>query len=388
MSFRKPLIASLLVAGLFASAGCGGTPSNSPTGDAPEPPAGKEYNVTLIRWDANDDFFNGIQAAEEAEYQRLEKELGVKFNVTVAAAVNDEAKQVDALQAAIAKGTDGVSLVSWRGAAMTNLVKQLGDEGIPIVTHNSFVPGVEQTFVSFDGVTAGEKAAQAVVDTLDKNRGEDWRKGDGVIVELRCLITLSTDVDRHNGMHKVIDPIMSTNDKIAYVEQEAECDGEKARKIVDDAITKYGAEKLLMVLAIDGTAAIGGAIPALKAAEILYPNTDPKYVPVASVDCSKAELDSISAGEETECSEQPAGAEGTVTSYLLADMMINGVTKPTKDPSAVQEAMMAAYGEQPWMPISQMPATVQPEFKGVWYGINSFAVPGEVAVDAPGHWAK
>jgi ribose transport system substrate-binding protein len=367
---------------MLATAACGGGDSGDDgTGGAGDK---SEYNVAIIRWDPNDEFFNGVQAGEDEEYQRLAKELGITINTNVFGA-NDEAEQVEALRAQMAKGIDGVSLVSWRGEAMKGILGELRDEGIPIVTHNSYVPDVEQTYVSFDGVLAGEKAAQAIVDTLDANRGEAWRQSDGVFVELRCLITLSTDVDRHDGMHSVIDPIMEANPKIEIVTQEAECDGEKARKITDDAISKYGIDKVLGVMAIDGTAAIGGAIPALKAAGGLYPNTDPKYIPVASVDCSKAELDSIAAGEETECSEQPAKGEGIVAAHLLVDMMVNQKLEPTLSPADVQAKLAEAYGEQPWMPVAEVPAS---GFTGTWYGIKSFAVPGDLAVDAPGHWAQ
>jgi ribose transport system substrate-binding protein len=362
----------------------GGGSSDDPSTTGGNAESKSEYNVAIIRWDPNDEFFNGVQAGEDQEYQRLAEELGVTINTNVFGA-NDEAEQVEALRAQMAKGIDGVSLVSWRGEAMKGILGELRDEGIPIVTHNSYVPDVEQTYVSFDGVLAGEKAAQAIVDSLDANRGEAWRQGEGVFVELRCLITLSTDVDRHNGMHSVVDPIMEANDKLEIVVQEAECDGEKGRKIVDDAISKYGVDKILGVMAIDGTAAIGGAIPALKAAGALYPNTDPKYIPVASVDCSKPELDSIAAGEETECSEQPASGEGIVAAHLLVDMMVNGVLEPTLDPAAVQAALAESYGDQPWMPVAEVPAE---GFTGTWYGIKSFAVPGDLAVDAPGHWAE
>lgn len=381
MSFRKPLIASALAAGLLI-AGCTGT--SAPADGGGSSAAKSEYNVAIIRWDPNDEFFNGVQAGEDQEYKRLADELGVKINTTVFGA-NDEAKQVEALRAQMAKGIDGVSLVSWRGEAMKGIVGELRDEGIPVVTHNSYVPDVEQTYVSFDGVKAGEKAAQAVVDTLDKNRGDSWRNGDGVFVELRCLITLSTDVDRHNGMHSVIDPILQANSKLKVVTQEAECDGEKARKIVDDTITKYGADKILGVMSIDGTAAVGGAIPALKAADLLYPNTDAKYVPVASVDCSKAELDSIAAGEETECSEQPAKAEGIVSAHLLVDMMTHKSLTPSLSPDQVQTEMQKVYGDQPWMPVTSLSVS---GFTGTWYGIQSFATPGDLAPDAAGHWAS
>ncbi|MDR3069550.1 MAG: sugar ABC transporter substrate-binding protein [Propionibacteriaceae bacterium] len=385
MTWRKTLFVGAVVAGLTIAAGCTSTQPPTPApAESTDTAAKSEYNIALIRWDSNDVFFNGVQAGEEEEWARIAKEEGVKIN-TVAFGSNDAAEQTEALKAQIAKGIDGVSLVSYRAEAMKGVLAELAEEGIPVVTHNSFVPGSDQTYVSFDGVKAGELAAQAVVDTLDKNRGKEWREGNGVFIELRCLITLSTDVDRHNGMHKVIDPIMAANDKLEIVIQEAECDGEKGRTITDDAISKYGIDRILGIMTIDGTAAVGGAIPALKAEEAIYPNTDPKYIPVASVDCSKPELDSIIAGELTECSEQPAKGEGIVATHLLWDMIKNKTLKPTLTVDQVQANMTAAYGEQPWLPVVDIPVN---GFTGQWYGIQSFSTPGDLAPDAPGHWAE
>lgn len=380
MMQRNLILIGGLVAGLALVTGC----ANDTSQAAASATAKTEYNVAVIRWDPNDVFFNGVQAGEEEEFKRLEAEHGVKINVTAFGA-NDAAKQTEALRAQMAKGVDGVSLVSWRGESMKSLMEELKTENVPVVTHNSYVPDVEQTYVSFDGVKAGEMAAQAVVDTLDAKRGKSWRDGDGVFVELRCLITLSTDVDRHNGMHTVIDPIMAANSKLKIVEQEAECDGEKARAIVDDSVSKYGADKILGIMTIDGTAAVGGALPALKAAQALYPNDDPRYIPVASVDCSKPELDSIEAGELTSCSEQPAKAEGIVSARLLFDMMSNGSLTPTLTPDTLQAELAKAYGDQPWMPIKSLEVN---GFTGQWFGIQSFGVPADLAVGEPGHWAE
>ncbi len=69
--------------------------------------------------------------------------------------------------------------------------------------------------------------------------------------------------------------------------------GEPARAAVSDAITSAGAENILAVGSVDGTMAVGGAIPALKSAGAVIGTGKPDAVAITSVDCSQAELDSI-----------------------------------------------------------------------------------------------
>lgn len=42
---------------------------------------------------------------------------------------------------------------------------------------------------------------------------------------------------------------------------------EPVRKAVEGAITRYGIDKVLAIASVDGTLAVGGAIPAIKTAD-------------------------------------------------------------------------------------------------------------------------
>lgn len=339
--------------------------------------------VAIIRWDPNDIYFNGVQAGEEQEIQRLEKEHGVKIETTVFGA-NDAAKQEQALRAQLARGVDGVSLVPWRGQAMTGVLKELQDKGIPVVVHNAAVPKAAQTFVAFDNVKAGRLAGEAITRRLSANRGTDWAAKGGVVILLRCIITASFDIDRTTGYRQVFDPLTKTNSALRVEIREAGCDGEKARVAVDDIVSRHGQDKVLAVASVDGTMAVGGAIPALKSRGMLHPKTVPDYVPVTSVDCSNPELQSIGRSELTHCSEQPALGEGIVAQRLLFDMMQNKTKVPGMTPDQLQTELHGAYGKQPWMPLTSRDPV---GFTGQWFSTRAFAVPGEVALNAPGHWA-
>lgn len=378
-SARRARIAAVMCAGALAIAACSGQGANgSSAGTGGNGGDDKTYNVALIRWSPDDIYFNGVQYGEELEAKRIEKAEGVKINFTVIGA-NDVSAQVNGLRAQMAKGVDGVSLVPWRGEAMTNLVKQLREKNIPVVTHNAYVPDAPQTFVAFDNERAGELAGQAIVDTLEKNRGPDWAKRGGVIIELRCIITASFDIGRHKGYHKVLDPIVRANPGLKIETREAGCDGGKARTAVDDIMSRYGKDKVLGVASIDGTMGVGGAIPAFKSAGVLFPSSDRRHIPVTTIDCTQPELDSIAKGELTHCSEQPAIAEGVITMRLLWDMMKNGTTEPSKGAEK-----SSSDGQQPWQPVRVIESK---DFDGAWYQTQAFSVPGDLPPDDPKHWA-
>jgi ABC-type sugar transport system substrate-binding protein len=194
-------------------------------------------------------------------------------------------------------------------------------------------------------------------------------------------VTASFDRDRHAGYMSVLKDIADKNPKVQIVERaNLGYQGEKARKAVEDAITRYGANNVLAIGSVDGTMAVGGAIPALKTAGSVVKAGSPNYVPVTSIDCSKAELDSISANELAHCSEQPALAEGQLVQRLLFDMMRNGSVEPSADAAKVE-----GWDNVPWAPVEK---TTREDISGPWFKTKAFAVPGTVPVDSPHHWAN
>ena len=339
---------------------------------------GKTFNIAIIRWDAGDIFFNGVQYGEEEGMKAIEAATGDKINFKVVAA-NDAPKQINGLRALMAQGIDGVSLVPWKGPSMVQLLKELKSEGIPVVTHNMTVPGQEAPFVAFANQDAGRLAAEAIEAELIRGRGENWGANGGVIMILRGNITNSFDYERDDGYRSVFDKMLAKFPKVEIIER-ADLDyaAEPARKAVEDAITRYGIENILAIGSVDGTMAVGGAIPAIKTAGGNVKANTPNRTAVTSIDCSKPELDAITNGDLTHCSEQPAIAEGILVQNLLYDMMSNGTVTPSKG----AEAMDGAAG-QPWAPVEKL---TRDDISGPWYKTQAFAVPGQVAVDGDGHW--
>lgn len=338
------------------------------------------YRVAVIRWEPNDIYFNGVQLGQEQEKARIEAADKVKIEFTVFGA-NDATQQRNALDAQLAAGVDGVLLVPWRGESMIKVVDGLAAKGIPVVVSNAYVPKAKATFVAFDNEAAGRKGGEAIVGWLDKHRGKDWRKSEGVFVELRCIITASFDIGRSTGYHSVLDPLVKENPNLKIETREAGCDGSKARKAVDDLISRYGKDKILGVASIDGTMGIGGAIPAFAAQGMLKKSDDAAHIPVATVDGTRPELEAVEKGDLTHVSVQPATGEGIISMRLLYDMMKTGkvLDKPA------EAGTYPVEGKELWTPVEIIPSD---KFEGAWYKTQTYSIPEDVAPNDAANWAN
>ncbi len=365
--------AVLLAACGESGGGGGGQPAAGGNGDK------KDFRVAIVRWDAGDIFFNGVQAGEEQQIAALEKQHGVNIETRVVAA-NDASEQLNGLRSLQAQGIDGVSLVPWRGEAMVQTLKQLRSTNIPVVVHNLTVPGSEYPFVAFDNVEAGRLAGENMLRIIEEARGADWGKDGGVILLLRGDTTASFDRDRFSGYQRAFQEAKSKFPQLQIVERaNLDYQAAKARRAVDDLITRYGKDNVLGIGSVDGTMAVGGAIPGLITAGATVKEGERNRVPVTSIDCSKPELDSIAKGELAHCSEQPALAEGRIVQSLLYEMMSKGTLEGGEVP-----AVEGADGA-PWAPVEK---TTRDDMAGPWFKTKAFAVPADVKVDSPHHWAN
>ena len=344
--------------------------------------AKKEYNIAIIRWQADDIYFNGVQMGEEQMRDSIQTQDGVKINFNVFAA-NDAAKQVVALQQMMDAGNlDGVIINAWDGTSMVSLIEDLNKKGIPVVTNNGAVPGGKSAFVAFGNYEAGVGGANYVVKRLEELKGADWVKTDGgVIIELRCILTLSADIGRHNGYRSVLDPIVAANPNLSIQVTEAGCDGAKARKFVDDQISRYG-NKILAIVSIDGTMGVGGAVPALDAQGMLYPADDPRHIVIGTIDGTQVELQAINKGDIDVSYVQPAVGEGSTAVKVLWDMIKSGkqFDTPTADSTYLE-------GSEPWEPVIETSDSTL-GYTGPWFKLNSYGVPVDRKVDDASNWGN
>ncbi|WP_435106510.1 sugar ABC transporter substrate-binding protein [Arhodomonas sp. AD133] len=335
------------------------------------------YDVAVVRWAPDDIYFNGVQLGQELERQRIEEKHGVDINFRVFGA-NDVGEQRNFLDAQLARGVDGVLLVPWRGEAMRASLAQMQRDNIPVVTSNAYVPDSEQVFVAFDNETAGRLGGEAIVNRLTELRGENWAEEGGVIVELRCIITASFDIDRHNGYRSVLDPITEKHDNLAIETREAGCNGGDARSAVEDIISRHGGGNLLAVASIDGTMGVGGAVPALKAQGLLYPRDDSRHIPVTTIDGTVPELQAVARGDIDHVSVQPAVGEGVMTMQLLWQQM-------NDNRAELPEIGATLNGDELWRPVQVME---NQGFKGPWFKTQAYTVPGDVPHDDPRIWSN
>lgn len=348
----------------------------------------KNFTVAMIRWAPADIYFSGEQLGEQIERDRIAKECGVTIDWKLFGS-NDVSEQLNALQAQLAAGVDGVDISPAREAAFTTIVKQINDQKMPLVTHGSPIPGVSQVFVGMNNAKAGEIAGKAAVKALDAGRGPGWRQQDGVFIELRCIITATFDIGRSKGYHSVIDPIATASGgKITVETREVGCNDSKGRTAVDDMISKHGQNKILGVLAIDGDSGFGAA-SALQARGMQKPPTDSNYVPVVAVDGSEAEFIAMAKGQMLTAAEQPAVAIGILAERLLYQQLATGQLIPTVAGSTFD---MPDYAGAPWLPVTvtmSQSAIVDEAntFTGAWFDPATFDA-ASPPLDDHWHWAN
>jgi len=338
----------------------------------------KTYRVAVIRWEPNDIYFNGVQYGHELERARIEARDGVKIEFSVFGA-NDVSAQRNALDAQVSRGVDGVLLNPWRGEAMSSTVAELSAQNIPVVASSAFVPRAKSSFVAFDNEMAGRKGAEAIINWLDTNRGEEWRAKGGIFIELRCIITASFDIERSRGYRSVFDPLAAENSNIKVETQVADCEGSTARKVIDDFISRYGGDKILGVASIDGTMGVGGVVPAFAAQGLLKKSNDPAHIPVATIDGTEPELIALERGDITHISVQPAIAEGVMAMRVLYDMMKSGKLLDRLE----EPGIYPIEEEELWAPVEIIPSD---DFDGNWFKTQTYSIPGDTSPTDPRVW--
>ena len=144
---------------------------------------------------------------------------------------NQTPKQTADVEAAIVSGVDGLVISPLDSVAMAPAVKAAVDAGIPVMTIDRRVDGVEGILghVGADNVKGGEAQAQLIVEKFP----------DGArIVNLQGQPGASPAIDRNKGVHNILDPL---KDKYVFVAEQTanfqrdegasvtECDPRRAR---------------------------------------------------------------------------------------------------------------------------------------------------------------
>jgi fructose transport system substrate-binding protein len=183
---------------MFAACG-GGTDAGAPGAEASEAPAGEEIAVTLITKTATNPFFITMQkGAEEAG-----KANNVSITTASGKADGDEATQIQAIEAAVARGDAGI-LITPATEGVNPAIQEARDAGLYVIALDTPTnpPDVVDITFATDNFKAGEligkwaaaemngqKATIAMLDlfndrvaTVDYNRDQGFLTGMGIDV--------------------------------------------------------------------------------------------------------------------------------------------------------------------------------------------------------------
>ena len=113
---------------------------------------------------------------------------------------NSAPKQTADIEAAVTQGVDGIIIDPVDAVAMAPILQQAVDAGIPVVTIDRGVNGVEGllSHVGADNVIGGEAQGQLIIDTYPHG---------ATIVNLQGWPGSNPAIDRSQGLHNVIDPV-------------------------------------------------------------------------------------------------------------------------------------------------------------------------------------
>jgi len=345
--------------------------------------AKKEIVIANIRWDMGDVAFNGDQYGSELEMKDFEARTGIKVTM-LSSGSNDPEQQRKFAESYFARGIDGMLLSSINPNAVTPIVLEANKRNIPVVTHDSMVPGGKQISVFPMAVGAGELVGQAFLDKIVALKGDNYLKEKGGhIVELRGMVTLGVDIQRYQGWKNVLEPFLKKYPKITVSTHVAGFEASRARQAVDANIARYG-NTILGVFSIDGTMGVGGAIPALKSAGMFYPQNDSRHIPVVTIDGTAEEFEACRRGDLDFFIDNGKLTQGRLAMRALLDWILNGWDSMPKPGNTLYPQDKEV--RQPYFIVDGMKQ--EPQFEGYVYSFRNLLVPVDIPANSKDGWGN
>ena len=158
---------------------------------------------------------------------------------------NSTPKQTGDVEASIVNGVDGLIISPLDSVAMAPAIKQAVDAGIPVVTIDRRVDGVEGilSHVGADNVLGGEAQGKLIVEMFPDG---------ATIVNLQGQPGSSPAIDRNQGVHNVLDPM---SDKYEFVaEQTANFAREEGASVTESILAGLDEAPDVIVAANDDMA--------------------------------------------------------------------------------------------------------------------------------------
>ncbi len=200
-------------------------------------------------------------------------------NLIVTNGENNASKQVSDVESLIAQGVKVLIISPVTADALTPVVKQAMDAGIPVVTLDRKVNTDVTLHIGADNVLIGKTAGEFVCATLG---------GEGNVIEIQGTAGASATVDRHDAFHAALAENCPGVKVVA--DQVANYVREPAIKFMEDMLQRFGPGEIDLVYAHNDDMALG-AVTALEAAGRL------DEVKVVGIDGENAAYDAIKDGK-------------------------------------------------------------------------------------------
>ncbi|MBE7551695.1 MAG: substrate-binding domain-containing protein [Anaerolineales bacterium] len=243
----------------------------------------------------------------ETQVQEQAAELG-NVEVVTLDGQNQVPKQTADLEAVIAQEYDGLLISPITADAMAPAVQQVIDAGIPVVTIDRSVSGVDVlAHVGADNVLGGEQQGQAILDMFPDG---------ATIFELLGTPGASPAIDRDKGLKNKIGGV--ENIQIAC-EQTANFRREEGLKVTENCLAATP-DPDAIVAANDDMAL--GVVEAAKAAGL--------GVPIIGYDALPEALQAVQAGDLYGTVEQFPGEQSKTALRTLVDFLRNGTEPSSK----------------------------------------------------------
>jgi ribose transport system substrate-binding protein len=192
---------------------------------------------------------------------------------------NNASKQVSDVESLIAQNVRTLIISPVTADALTPVVKQAMDAGIPVVTLDRKVNTDVTLHIGADNKLIGKTAGEFVCKALE---------GKGNVIEIQGTAGASATVDRHDEFHRTI--AAQCPDVKVVADQVCNYVREPAIKFMEDMLQRFKPGEIQLVYAHNDDMALG-AVTALEAAGRLG------EVKVVGIDGENAAYDAIKAGK-------------------------------------------------------------------------------------------
>ncbi|KAB0677241.1 substrate-binding domain-containing protein [Aureimonas leprariae] len=214
-----------------------------------------------------------------AEVNRKYCEANFKDSKFVMTDANDQAtKQVADVESLVAQGINVLMISPVTAQALTPVVKDVMEQGIPVLTMDRKVNTDVTCHIGADNKVIGTNAG-----TYVKKRFGDGAK----IIEVQGTAGASPTIDRSGGFHAALG---GNAEKQIVATQICDYRRENSQKFVEDCINRFGPGEFNVVYAHNDEMALG-AMQALEAADRL------KDVAVVGIDGQEEVYKAIKAGK-------------------------------------------------------------------------------------------